>query len=90
MKIQRYFANISDLQLNQKGWQTQDERIRIQKAETIGFNKMIAKGKMEVPAFWPIKRKKSQCVQIQGERGMELCVCVLESDLNWQPCKEEI
>lgn len=79
MKIQRYFANISDLQLNQKGRQTQDERIRIQKADTIGFNKMIAKGKMEVPVFWPIKRKKNHCVQIQGGRGMELCVCVFSS-----------
>ena len=92
MKTQWYFANISDFQLktNQKGQQTQDERIEIKKLQLLAeFNKMIAKGKVEVPAIWPIKRK-NHCVQMQDGRGMELFVCVLESDLNWQPCKEGI
>lgn len=79
MKTQRYFANISDLQLktNQKGQQTQDERIGIQKAALLAeFNKMIAKGKMEVPAFWPIKRKKKKplCTNAGWERHGTVCV----------------
>lgn len=38
---------------------------------------MIAKGKVEVPAIWPIKRKKKKplCTNAGWERHGTVCVC---------------